>query len=62
MSPPDRVETDVLIAIRGEHLRNIINRTKNHEYRSYELPHGIERLWLYETLGKPKGKGCQSIT
>ncbi|QGI87151.1 unnamed protein product [Fusarium fujikuroi] len=44
-----RVETDVLLAIKPEHLANIISREKNHEYRKYRLKDGVLRLWLYET-------------
>ncbi|CZR44156.1 uncharacterized protein FPRO_13937 [Fusarium proliferatum ET1] len=44
-----RVETDVLLAIKPEHLANIISREKNHEYRNYRLKDGVLRLWLYET-------------
>lgn len=47
--PEDRVETDVLLAIKPEHLNNIARQKKNHEYRKYRLRDGVERLWLYET-------------
>ncbi|GAP92383.1 putative pua protein [Rosellinia necatrix] len=55
----DRVPTDVLLAIKAEHLANIASRKKNHEYRKYRLPDGVERLWLYETAN---GRGKVSIT
>ncbi|KAI0906138.1 hypothetical protein F4824DRAFT_364715 [Ustulina deusta] len=57
--PGDRIPTDVLLAIKAEHLANIVNKTKNHEYRKYRLPDGVERLWLYETAN---GGGTASIT
>jgi hypothetical protein len=56
---PDRIPTDVLLAIKLEHLANIASRKKNHEYRKYRLPDGVERLWLYETAN---GGGTGSIT
>lgn len=56
---PSRVFTDVLLAIKSEHLTNIINRQKNHEYRKYRLRDGVERLWLYETAA---AGGKASIT
>ncbi|EGU74661.1 hypothetical protein HZS61_005666 [Fusarium oxysporum f. sp. conglutinans] len=55
----ERVETDVLLAIKPEHLENIISREKNHEYRKYRLKDGVSRLWLYET---GSGGGRSSIT
>ncbi|KAI0424883.1 hypothetical protein F5Y09DRAFT_123719 [Xylaria sp. FL1042] len=55
----DRIPTDVLLAIKVEHLANIASRKKNHEYRKYRLPDGVERLWLYETAN---GGGKASIT
>ncbi|KAI3337444.1 hypothetical protein HD806DRAFT_476690 [Xylariaceae sp. AK1471] len=42
-----------------KHLANIASRKKNHEYRKYRLPDGVERLWLYETAN---GGGTASIT
>ncbi|KAF4464931.1 hypothetical protein FALBO_8232 [Fusarium albosuccineum] len=54
-----RVDSDVLLAIKPEHLANIISREKNHEYRKYRLKDGVVRLWLYETAG---GGGRASIT
>lgn len=56
---PDRVLTDVLLAIKSEHLANIASRKKNHEYRKYRLRDGVERLWFYETAD---GGGAASIT
>ncbi|KAL5586659.1 hypothetical protein FOBRF1_016529 [Fusarium oxysporum] len=55
----ERVETDVLLAIKPEHLENITRREKNHEYRKYRLKDGVSRLWLYET---GSGGGRSSIT
>ncbi|KAI1816710.1 hypothetical protein GGS20DRAFT_173167 [Poronia punctata] len=56
---PDRVLTDVLLAIKSVHLKNIASRRKNHEYRKYRLRDGVERLWLYETA---EDGGKASIT
>jgi hypothetical protein len=55
----DRVETDVLMAIKPEHLANIATQKKNHEYRKYRLRDGVERLWFYETAD---GQGRSAIT
>ncbi|KAM5349680.1 hypothetical protein ACJ41O_006185 [Fusarium nematophilum] len=50
---PDRVLTDVLLAIKPEHLANIISRQKNHEYRKYRLQDGVSRLWLHIAVIPP---------
>ncbi|KAI0097776.1 hypothetical protein GGR51DRAFT_552922 [Nemania sp. FL0031] len=55
----DRILTDVLLAIKPEYLANIASQIKNHEYRKYRLPKGVERLWFYETTD---GGGRGTIT
>lgn len=51
-------QSDVLLAIKPVHLGNIVCRQKNHEYRSYRLRDGVERLWLYETADGGRGKAA----
>ncbi|KAJ4128867.1 hypothetical protein NW768_007389 [Fusarium equiseti] len=58
-SDAESIKTDVLLAIKHEHLANIISRKKNHEYRKYRLKDGVCRLWFYETAD---GGGSSSIT
>ncbi|KAJ8130203.1 hypothetical protein O1611_g3428 [Lasiodiplodia mahajangana] len=58
-NPADRILSDVLLAIKPEHLGNIAGQRKNHEYRKYRLPNGVERLWFYETAD---GGGRGAIT
>ena len=41
--------TDVILYIRPEHMTRIATQTKNHNYRKYELPHTVHRLWFFET-------------
>ncbi|KAH6641173.1 hypothetical protein F5144DRAFT_124634 [Chaetomium tenue] len=57
----DRVVSDVLLAIKPEHLANIARQKKNHEYRNYRLGNGVERLWFYETRGSDNN-GRAAIT
>ncbi|RSL45973.1 hypothetical protein CEP54_014061 [Fusarium duplospermum] len=45
-SPSERIGTDVLLAIKPDHLANIISREKNHEYRKYRLKDGVVRLHI----------------
>ncbi|KAL4877119.1 hypothetical protein BJY04DRAFT_198990 [Aspergillus karnatakaensis] len=40
---------DILMSIKPEHMTNIANRTKNHEYRRYLLPSTVQRIWFYTT-------------
>ncbi|KAJ3192730.1 hypothetical protein HDU67_005372 [Dinochytrium kinnereticum] len=40
---------DVILPIKPEYVRLIVDRKKNYEYRKYKLRPTIERLWLYET-------------
>ena len=58
-SADNRVMTDVLLAIKANHLANISAQQKNYEYRKYRLRDGVERLWLYET---GDGGGRSAIT
>ncbi|KAL5048225.1 hypothetical protein BDW71DRAFT_178163 [Aspergillus fruticulosus] len=37
------------MSIKPEHITNIANRTKNHEYRRYLLPATVQRIWFYTT-------------
>jgi hypothetical protein len=41
--------TDIIISIHPEHLANIVSGTKDHEFRSYLIPHTVKRMWFYET-------------
>ncbi|KAL4932401.1 uncharacterized protein BDV17DRAFT_254363 [Aspergillus undulatus] len=40
---------DIFMSIKPEHITNIANRTKNHEYRRYLLPSTVQRIWFYTT-------------
>jgi hypothetical protein len=38
---------DIFMSIKPEHMRNIVSRTKNHEFRKYRLPASVRRIWFY---------------
>ena len=40
--------TDVVLYIDHQHMEKIANGTKNHDYRKYQLPHTVVRLWFHE--------------
>ncbi|KAH9843716.1 uncharacterized protein C8Q71DRAFT_697403, partial [Rhodofomes roseus] len=48
-SQPERIYTDVVLAIKSEFVEWIRERRKNHEFRSYKLRSTVQRLWLYES-------------
>jgi len=43
------VKTDIVLAIREEHMNNIAKGIKNHEYRKYLINKDIQRMWFYVT-------------
>lgn len=45
----DKLKTDVIIGIKPEFVEMIVERTKNHEFRKYEMKEA-KRLWFYESM------------
>ncbi len=60
-NPENRIHTDAIITILPEHLANIVSQQKNHEYRKYRIPDGVQRLWFFETIDE-QGQGQSAIT
>ncbi len=56
----NRIHTDTIITILPEHLANIVSQQKNHEYRKYRIPDGVQRLWFYETTDEQGQANQQS--
>lgn len=46
---PRTMKSDIIISIHPQHVTNIVNRSKDHEFRSWPIPQGVSRLWIYET-------------
>ncbi|KAH8803240.1 hypothetical protein F5884DRAFT_804834 [Xylogone sp. PMI_703] len=46
---PRTMKSDIIISIHPQHVNNIVNRSKDHEFRSWPVPQGVSRLWIYET-------------
>ncbi|OAA60497.1 PUA-like domain protein [Niveomyces insectorum RCEF 264] len=46
---PQTDRSDIIISIHPEHVRNIVNGTKDHEFRSYKIPQTVSRFWIYVT-------------
>ncbi|KAI1805326.1 hypothetical protein F4811DRAFT_516010 [Daldinia bambusicola] len=65
---PQNENSDIMVSLHPEPLRDIINGTKNHEFRVWEIPPTVTRVWIYSTrpfselkymctLGPPKLPG-----
>ncbi|ESZ90111.1 hypothetical protein SBOR_9504 [Sclerotinia borealis F-4128] len=65
---PRSEASDVFISIYPTHVENIITRKKNYEFRSYNFPATVSRIWIYQTkplstlthmavIGPPKKPG-----
>ncbi|KUJ12292.1 uncharacterized protein LY89DRAFT_204834 [Mollisia scopiformis] len=46
---PRTENSDIFISIHPQHVTNIVNRTKNHERRSWAFSPSVCRVWIYET-------------
>src|SRR6266581_4725624 len=38
-------KADILISIKPVHMNNIVNQTKNHEFRKYMISKTVQRMW-----------------
>ena len=41
--------TDVILPMQDPYMQQIINGTKNYEFRKYCLKHSVRRIWFYRT-------------
>jgi hypothetical protein len=46
---PRTVDSDIFVSIHPQYVTNIVNRTKNHEFRNWEFKETVVRIWIYET-------------
>ncbi|KAI0169349.1 hypothetical protein GGR52DRAFT_554765 [Hypoxylon sp. FL1284] len=46
---PQTQHSDILLSLHPEPLESILNRTKDHEFRSWRIPPGVSRVWIYGT-------------
>ena len=44
------VKTDIVISIKVQHMDNIVSRVKNHEFRKYNIPSIVERMWYVDII------------
>jgi predicted transcriptional regulator len=41
--------SDIIISIYGEHVKKMVDRAKNHEFRGWKIPESVHRVWIYIT-------------
>lgn len=46
---PQTDRSDVIMSIHPEHVQQITDGTKTHEFRNYRLPQTVGRMWIYIT-------------
>ncbi|XXG95956.1 hypothetical protein Hte_002232 [Hypoxylon texense] len=46
---PQTPHSDIVLPLHPEPLRDILSRAKNHEFRSWKIPPGVCRIWIYGT-------------
>lgn len=46
---PRKADSDVFISMHPQHVTNILDQTKDHEFRPWRLPPTVSRIWIYET-------------
>ncbi|KAI1472793.1 uncharacterized protein F4812DRAFT_410266 [Daldinia caldariorum] len=46
---PQTENSDIMVSLHPEPLAEIINGTKNHEFRVWEIPPTVTRVWIYST-------------
>ena len=46
---PRTGDSDVFISMHPQHVTNIVDQTKDHEFRRWRLPPSVSRIWMYET-------------
>ncbi|CAK7273751.1 hypothetical protein SEPCBS57363_005809 [Sporothrix epigloea] len=49
MLGPQTDRSDIIISLHPEQIRRIVSGTKDHEFRSYKIPHTVSRFWIYAT-------------
>lgn len=46
---PQTDRSDVILSIHPEHVKEITDGTKTHEFRNYKIPQTVARIWIYIT-------------
>ncbi|KAI0204555.1 hypothetical protein F4808DRAFT_413994 [Astrocystis sublimbata] len=65
---PQTPHSDIMVSLHPEHIARIVDRTKNHEFRTWRIPQEVYRIWVYITrpnselkymcrFGEPKTPG-----
>ncbi|KAI1074186.1 hypothetical protein F5B20DRAFT_564485 [Whalleya microplaca] len=46
---PQTPNSDIMVSLHPEPLAKILDRTKNHEFRTWKIPASVSRVWIYST-------------
>ncbi|KAI5922838.1 hypothetical protein F4810DRAFT_701497 [Camillea tinctor] len=46
---PQTPRSDIMVSLHPEHVGKIVDRTKDHEFRSWKIPPEVSRIWIYIT-------------
>ncbi|KAI0450939.1 hypothetical protein F5B21DRAFT_488871 [Xylaria acuta] len=46
---PQTPRSDIMVSLHPEHIARIVDRSKNHEFRAWRIPHQVSRIWVYIT-------------
>ncbi|KAI0594122.1 hypothetical protein F4775DRAFT_586303 [Biscogniauxia sp. FL1348] len=46
---PQTPRSDIMVSLHPEHVSKIVDRTKDHEFRSWKIPPEVSRIWIYIT-------------
>jgi predicted transcriptional regulator len=49
MPQPESLASDVVLGIQDPYMGQIVNGTKNYEFRTYKLKPSVKRIWFYRT-------------
>ncbi|CAK7567622.1 MAG: hypothetical protein SEPTF4163_005589 [Sporothrix epigloea] len=49
MLGPQTDRSDIIISLHPEQIRRIVSGKKDHDFRSYKIPHTVSRFWIYAT-------------
>ncbi|KAI1387406.1 uncharacterized protein F4822DRAFT_406331 [Hypoxylon trugodes] len=46
---PQTPNSDIMVSLHPEPLAMILDRSKNHEFRTWKIPPSVSRIWIYST-------------
>jgi hypothetical protein len=59
---PRSLHSDIFVSIHPDPVEAILNRTKDHDFRSFRIPDSVSRMWFYETKPASRVKYVAAIS